>query len=64
MELDACGKVSVKPDGGVGRWNVVLFWERVCVCVCVRNLLHRYVRTYCPGMRAAPSAHRGGTGGW
>lgn len=33
MELDACGKASVKPDGGVGRWNVVLlFWERVCVC--------------------------------
>lgn len=34
-ELGACGKVSVKPDGGVGRWAVVLsFWGGVCLCVC------------------------------
>lgn len=48
MELGAWAKVSVKPDGGVGRWNVVLlFCGCVCVCVCERNLLSRYVRTYC-----------------
>lgn len=32
MELGAWGKVSVKPDGRVGRWNVVLLF---CGCVCV-----------------------------
>ena len=36
MELGAWGKVSVKPDDGVGRWTVVLlFCGGVCVCVCV-----------------------------
>ena len=48
MELGAWGKVSVKPDGGGGRWNVVLLiCGGVCVCVRERNLLSRYVRTYC-----------------